>query len=199
LAGKANSISTIFTLDIYKKFFNTEASEKKLVYVGRVAILISMILAILISPFLGIDKKGGFQYIQEYTGFVSPGIFAIFILGFFWKRTTAIAALVAALLTFPLSLLFKFIPKWVDLSSLSGMGFSKLNADSGLYEIPFLDRMGFVFLIVSTIMIIMSLFGPKENEKGLEIDSSMFKPQGGFAIGAVIVFGILSALYIVFW
>ncbi|HWA34629.1 MAG TPA: sodium/solute symporter, partial [Cyclobacteriaceae bacterium] len=94
LAGKANSISTIFTLDIYKKFFNTQASEKTLVYTGRIAIVISMILAVLISPFLGIDKKGGFQYIQEYTGFVSPGIFAIFILGFFWKRTTATAALV---------------------------------------------------------------------------------------------------------
>ncbi len=73
-------------------------------------IIVAMILAILISPFLGIDKKGGFQYIQEYTGFVSPGIFAIFILGFFWKRTTATAALVAAVIVFPLSLFLKFLP-----------------------------------------------------------------------------------------
>ncbi len=199
LAGKANSISTIFTLDIYKKFFNTNASEKNLVYTGRVAIVIAMIIAVLISPFLGIDKKGGFQYIQEYTGFVSPGIFAIFILGFFWKRTTALAALVAALITFPLSLFLKFLPKWADLSPLSSLGFSSLNAESGLYEIPFLDRMGFVFLICFAIMVLLSLLGPKENPKGLEVDSSMFKPKGGFAIGAVIVFGILAALYIVFW
>src|SRR5258707_744297 len=199
LAGKANSISTIFTLDIYRKFFNTAASEKQLVYVGRATVLVAIIIAIVISPFLGIDKKGGFQYIQEYTGFVSPGIFAIFILGFFWKRTTATAALVAAVLTFPLSIILKFLPKWMDLSSLSAIGFSKVSAESGLYEIPFLDRMGFVFLIVSMLMIIISLMGPKENEKGLEIDSSMFKPHGAFAVGAVIVFGILSALYIVFW
>ncbi len=77
LAGKANSISTIFTLDIYKKFFNTAASEKQLVYVGRATVMVAIIIAIIISPFLGIDKKGGFQFIQEYTGFVSPGIFAI--------------------------------------------------------------------------------------------------------------------------
>ncbi len=199
LAGKANSISTIFTLDIYKKFFNTGASEKNLVFTGRIAILVAMILAIIISPFLGIDKKGGFQYIQEYTGFVSPGIFAIFILGFFWKRATATAALVTAVITFPLSLLLKFLPKWIDLSGLSGMGFSIYSGESGLYEIPFLDRMGFVFIVCVTIMVSLSLLGPKENEKGLEIDATMFKPQGGFAIGAVIVFGILAALYTVFW
>ena len=199
LAGKANSISTIFTLDIYKKFFNTGASEKNLVFTGRIAILVAMVLAIIISPFLGIDKKGGFQYIQEYTGFVSPGIFAIFILGFFWKRATATAALVTAVITFPLSLLLKFLPKWVDLSGLSGLGFSVHSGESGLYEIPFLDRMGFVFLVCVTIMVSLSLLGPKENEKGLEIDATMFKPQGGFAIGAVIVFGILAALYTIFW
>jgi solute:Na+ symporter, SSS family len=201
LAGKANSISTIFTLDIYKKFFNTSASEKHQVYVGKITIVVAMALAILISPFLGIDKKGGFQYIQEYTGFVSPGIFAIFILGFFWKRTTALSALVAAVVVFPLSILFKFLPKVADLSGLSSMGFSVLNNESGLYEIPFLDRMGFVFLIVVALMVIISLVIPKtkDESKGLEIDSTMFKPTGGFAVGVVIICGILSALYIIFW
>src|SRR6266850_4480675 len=201
LAGKANSISTIFTLDIYKKFFNTEASEKQLVYVGRATVLVAIIIAIVISPFLGIDKKGGFQFIQEYTGFVSPGIFAIFVLGFFWKRTTAAAALVTAVITFPLSLLFKTLPRLMDLSFLSSTGFSSLSAESGLYEIPFLDRMGFVFLICALLMIVISLLDPKskDNPKGLEIDASMFRPQGAFAVGAVIVFGILAALYIAFW
>jgi solute:Na+ symporter, SSS family len=201
LAGKANSISTIFTLDIYKKFFNTGASEKQLVYVGRLVVVAAILIAIFISPFMGIDKKGGFQYIQEYTGFVSPGIFAIFILGFFWKRTTATAALVTAIITFPLSVFFKFLPKWTDLSSLHGMGFSARNSDTGLYEIPFLDRMGFVFLICAGLMIVISLLDPsgKKNPKGLEIDSTMFAPKGGFAVGAAIVVGMLSALYIIFW
>lgn len=201
LAGKANSISTIFTLDIYKKFFKQDASEQHMVVVGRIAIVISMLLAGLIAPFMGIDKKGGFQYIQEYTGFVSPGIFAIFILGFFWKRTTAKAALVAAIITFPLSLLFKFLPDMVDLSLLSKYGFAALNPESAVFEIPFIDRMGFVFLIVVAVMVIISLADPasKNNPKGLEIDSTMFKPHGVFAIGAAVVCVILAVLYYVFW
>jgi SSS family solute:Na+ symporter len=201
LAGKANSISTIFTLDIYKKYFNTAASEKQLVYVGRITIFISMVLAMVIAPFMGIDKKGGFQYIQEYTGFVSPGIFAIFILGFFWKRTTATAALVGAIITFPLSLMLKFMPRWVDLQFLTDYGFSVLNPESALFEIPFIDRMGFVFIIVVALMVLITLADKKSknNPKGLEIDASMFKPKGGFAIGAALVVGILAALYIVFW
>jgi SSS family solute:Na+ symporter len=201
LAGKANSISTIFTLDIYKKYFNPNANEKQLVFTGRVAVVVSMLLAGLIAPFMGIDKKGGFQYIQEYTGFVSPGIFAIFILGFFWKRTTANAALAAAILTFPLSILLKFIPSVTDLSAFSGYGLAALNSDSGVYEIPFLDRMGIVFLCCVLVMVVISLLDPKgkNNPQGLEVDASMFKPNQSFAIGAFIVIGILSALYIVFW
>jgi SSS family solute:Na+ symporter len=201
LAGKANSISTIFTLDIYKKFINTNATEKQLVYTGRIAILVAMFLAMVISPFMGIDKKGGFQYIQEYTGFVSPGIFAIFILGFFWKRTTAKAALVAAIITFPLSVLLKALPTMTDLSWLAEYGFAARNPESAIFEIPFIDRMGFVFLIVAAIMVIISIADPagKNNPKGLEIDAKMFKPHGGFAVGAVIVLGVISALYLYFW
>ena len=80
LAGKANSIATIFTLDIYKKIIQPAASEKKLVYIGKLTVIVAVLIAVLIAPLMGIDKKGGFQYIQEYTGFVSPGIFAMFIL-----------------------------------------------------------------------------------------------------------------------
>jgi len=201
LAGKANSISTIFTLDIYKKFIRPDASEKQLVNVGRITIVAAVLIAGIISPFLGIDKKGGFEFIQEYTGFLSPGIFAIFFLGFFWKRATSSAALSAALITFPLSLLLKALPTFADLKWLSAFGFSALNAESNRYEIPFLDRMGFVFLICVVIMAIVSLLDPKSknNPQGLEVDSSMFKTRTGFAIGAIIVCGILSALYIRFW
>src|SRR5690606_24248927 len=85
LAGKANSIATIFALDIYRRLSDKQVSERKMVRVGKLTVILSMLIAVVIAPFLGIDKKGGFQYIQEYTGFVSPGIFAMFILGFFWK------------------------------------------------------------------------------------------------------------------
>ncbi len=200
LAGKANSIATIFTLDIYKKVLKTDASEKNLVIVGKIAIIGSMVLGVLIAPHLGIDKKGGFQYIQEYTGFVSPGIFAMFILGFFWKRTTSNAALFATIGGFGLSLLLKFLPGMVDLSFLSHVGFSVKNA-VGVYEIPFIDRMGFVFLFCIIGMYIISMFENRNgvNPKGLEIDSKMFKTTTGFAVGALLIIGLLVALYTIYW
>ena len=200
LAGKANSIATIFTLDIYKKVLKTDASEKNLVFTGKIAVVVAMVLGVLIAPHLGIDKKGGFQYIQEYTGFVSPGIFAMFILGFFWKRATSNAALFATIGGFGLSLLLKFLPGWTDLSWLSGMGFSVKNA-VGIYEIPFLDRMGFVFVFCIIGMVIISLFENKNgvNPKGLEIDSKMFKTSTSFAVGALIIIGLLVALYGIYW
>ncbi len=150
--------------------------------VGRITIVAAVLIAGIISPFLGIDKKGGFEFIQEYTGFLSPGIFAIFFLGFFWKRTTSSAALTAALITFPLSLLLKALPTFADLKSLSSMGFSAFNTESQRYEIPFLDRMGFVFLICVFMMVVVSLVDPKSknNPQGLEVDSSMFKTRTGF-------------------
>jgi SSS family solute:Na+ symporter len=200
LAGKANSIATIFTLDIYKKVLKTDASEKNLVFTGKIAVVVAMVLGVIIAPHLGIDKKGGFQYIQEYTGFVSPGIFAMFILGFFWKRATSNAALFATIGGFGLSLLLKFLPGWTDLSWLSGMGFSVKNA-VGIYEIPFLDRMGFVFVFCIIGMVIISLFENKNgvNPKGLEIDSKMFKTTTSFAVGALIIIGLLVALYGIYW
>ena len=200
LAGKANSISTIFTLDIYKKVINKDADEKQLVSIGRTAIIVSLILAVIISPFMGIDKKGGFEFIQEYTGFLSPGIFAMFILGFFWKRTTANAALFATLGGFIMSCIFKALPNIMDLSGLANLGFAAVN-DKGVYEIPFIDRMGFVFVLCVIGMVIISLSDEKSknNPKGLEIDASMFKMSNGFTAGALIVLGILAALYTIFW
>jgi len=204
LAGKANSIATIFTLDIYKKAIKKEATEKNLVVVGKVTIIAAMLLGVFIAPHLGIDKKGGFQFIQEYTGFFSPGIFAMFILGFFWKKTTSNAALFATLGGFSLSVLLKKLPLFVNLEFLQRFGFSKLvKQDSGamLYEIPFLDRMGFVFLFCIIGMFIISMIensrGLKTN--GLEVDASMFKTTRGFAVGALLIIGILVALYTIYW
>jgi solute:Na+ symporter, SSS family len=198
LAGKANSIATIFTLDIYKKAFNTNASETHQVWVGKITVIVSMILAVVIAPFLGIEK-GGFKYIQEYTGFVSPGIFAMFIMGFFWKKTTSNAALFATIGGFLLSVFFKFLPDFMDLSFLEPMGFAKLK--DGVYQIPFLDRMGFVFLICFIGMIIISMIESKgkDNPKGLEIDRSMFKPTQGFIVGSCLITGIIVALYTIYW
>lgn len=200
LAGKANSIATIFSLDVYKKIFNTEASEKKLVNVGKTTIIVSMLLAIVISPYLGIDKKGGFQYIQEYTGFVSPGIFAMFILGFFWKKATSSAAMFATVGGFILSVIFKFLPNIMDLSFLAPLGFAVRNPE-GVYEIPFLDRMAFVFVICIAAMFLISIAENKRGvkPKGLEVDTTMFKVHTGFAVGSLLVVGVVAALYLLFW
>jgi solute:Na+ symporter, SSS family len=200
LAGKANSISTIFTLDIYKKRLRPNADENKMVWIGKATVIIAMILAVIIAPLMGIDKKGGFQYIQEYTGFVSPGIFAMFILGFFWKKATSNAALFATVGGFAFSLLFKFLPRFADLSFLQPIGFAQANSD-GVFEVPFLDRMGFVFLICVVGMAFISIIENKRGVKtnGLEIDAKMFKMSPSFTVGALIVAGVLAALYTVYW
>ena len=204
LAGKANSIATIFTLDIYKKAINENASEKRLVSLGKITVIVSMMIAIVMALALGEklmgEGKQGFQYIQEYTGFFSPGIFAMFILGFFWKRTTSNAALFATIGGFIMSIILKFLPSWADLSFLQAYGFSKLNA-GGLYEIPFIDRMMFVFLFCILGMFIISKYENSKGivPKGLIVDKEMFKMSKGFAIGSIIVCVILTVLYTVFW
>ncbi|HEY5326674.1 MAG TPA: sodium/sugar symporter [Mucilaginibacter sp.] len=204
LAGKANSIATIFTLDIYRKV-NKKAVDHKLLVVGRITVVAAMIIGIIISPFLGIDKKGGFQFIQEYTGFFSPGIFAMFLLGFFWKKTTSNAALFATVGGFVMSVVFKLMPLFANLEPLKNFGFSTLvlqkDGVTKLYEIPFLDRMGIVFVICLIGMYIISMI---ENASGkrvnsLEVDTKMFRTSTGFAVGALIITGILAALYTVFW
>lgn len=200
LAGKANSIATIFTLDIYKEKINVIADEKKLVNIGKLTIITAMIIAVVVAPFLGIDKKGGFQYIQEYTGFVSPGVFAMFILGFFWKKTTSNAALFATIGGFIMSILFKFMPAVIDLSFLHSVGFAVPNAD-GVYEIPFIDRMGFVFALCVIGMYFISIYENKKGLKpnGLEVDKTMFRMSPSFTVGMLVILSLLAALYTLFW
>ena len=185
LAGKANSISTIFSLDIYKKYFNKEASERKMVLVGRWVVVIAMVIAGIVTPALkSLDQA--YQFIQEYVGFISPGVLAIFLLGFFWKRTTAPAAMAGALLTIPISTVLKFLPVW------TGGSFP---------DFAFLNRMVITFVTIVVVMIAMSLINPKkENDTHvIEVDTSMFKITPGFAFGSIIILGILAALYTVFW
>lgn len=185
LAGKSNSIATIFTLDIYKKYINTTASEKRLVSVGRWSVVVASLIAIVVAPALrSFDQV--YQFIQEYVGFISPGVFAIFLLGFFWKKTTSRAALCAALATIPLSVFLKFLPTltngWIE-------------------AMPFLNRMSWVFIIIVLLMVIVTLTDPKSknNPQGLEIDGSMFKVTPAFAVSSIVICGILAALYTVFW
>ena len=182
LAGKANSISTIFTLDIFKNYIGKNADEKTLVRIGRLVVVIAMILAIVVSPYMGIDKKGGFQFIQEMTGLLSPGIFASFIMGFFWKRTNSAGALFAIVGGFLIALAMhnNYLP-FMDWTT-----------------VPFLDRMGLVFLICVVVMFVLGISMPDER-KGLAIDTTMFIPHRGFTIGAVVVLLIIAVLYNTFW
>jgi solute:Na+ symporter, SSS family len=185
LAGKANSISTIFSLDIYKKYFNTEATERKLVLTGRWAVIISMVIAAIVAPALkSLDQA--YQFIQEYAGFFSPGVLAIFLLGMFWKKTTAPAGLAGALLTVPISTILKFLPSWTN---------------GAFPDYPFLDRMTITFCAIVIIMVAISLIKPKpaNDTHIIEMDKSMFKVSPGFIIGSFIICGILAALYTVFW
>lgn len=185
LAGKANSIATIFALDIYKKFFHPAASEKKLVLTGRWTVIFSMVIAALVAPALqNLDQA--YQFIQEYVGFISPGVLAIFLMGFFWKRATANAALTAALLTIPLSTLLKYLPYWTN---------------GAFPDYPFLDRMSIVFVFLMGLMVVMSLMDKrsKDQRQVIQVDSSMFRVSPAFAAGSVLILGILTALYTVFW
>ncbi len=179
LAGKCNSIATIFSLDIYKKFLNRESSEKQTVRTGRWAVLGAFAIALCITPQLR-QLEQAYQFIQEYSNYLTPGAFALFFLGMFWKRTTSTAAIVAAAISIPLAVAFKLIPST---------------------PIPFLHRTGWCFLILVAIMVVISLLDKKSahNPKGLELDKGMFKVSGSFAILSILICGILAALYTVFW
>ena len=185
LAGKANSISTIFSLDIYKKFIKKDASEKQLVGIGKWVVIAAMAIAAVIAPALkNLDQA--YQFIQEYVGFISPGVLAIFLLGFFWKRTTATAALTGTLLTIPISTVLKFLPVW------TGGAFP---------DYPFLDRMSITFVLIVIIMGVISLSKPAKDQAAhtIVIDPKQFAVSPAFIVGSVFIMGILAALYTVFW
>lgn len=185
LAGKANSISTIFSLDIYKKFFRKDASEKEIVNTGKWAVIVAMLLAGIVAPSLR-SLEQAYQFIQEYVGFISPGVLAIFLMGLFWKRTTTSAALAGTLLTIPVSTVLKFLPTWTN---------------GSFPDYPFLDRMTITFVLIIIVMVALSVLQPKkiEQPKVIEIDHKNFSVSFEFLTGSVIISGILVALYTVFW
>ena len=206
LAGKANSISTIFTLDIFKKYIKKDADEKKLVWTGRMAIIAAMIIALIFTwkDTLGIGGEGGFTFIQKYTGFISPGVFAMFILGMFWKRTTGTAALVGVILGFVLAVFFNnYAVNIFGRETFLYTAYEYQKMEGGVVktvtEIPFLINMGWSFFFTVATMILISFAGPKVNPKAFVSDKSMMKlkPQTLALIVAMLM--IIAALYVRFW
>jgi SSS family solute:Na+ symporter len=174
----SNSISTIFTMDIYRQLINPGASERKTVWVGRLAAVCAMLTAMIVAqPLLG-QLDQAFQYIQEFTGFFTPGIVAIFLLGFFWKKATATSALAAAISSAGLSILFKLF--WPAL--------------------PFMDRVGLVFLLCIAIAVVITLAsGAGKQAKAINLEGIEFETSGSFNMLAIGVCLILIALYATWW
>ncbi len=187
LASMLNSTSTIFTMDIYKQYINKNASDKTTVNVGRISAAIALIIASIMAPLLGgIDQA--FQFIQEYTGVVSPGILAVFLLGLFWKKTTNKGAIVGALASIPIAMYFKVAPKGWSTNSL-------------FVDIPFMDQMGYTAILTMVVIAGVSLFQNKgaEDKKGIDITKELFKTSPVFNIAAFAVMIILVALYALFY
>ena len=187
LASMLNSTSTIFTMDIYKQYINKNASDKATVNTGRISAGVALIIACITAPLLGgIDQA--FQFIQEYTGIVSPGILAVFILGLFWKKTTNKGAISGALASIPIAMYFKVAPKGWSTSSL-------------FVDVPFMDQMGYTFILTMIVIGFVSYLENKgkDDEKGIPLTKNLFKTSPKFNIGAFAVMIILVAMYSLFW
>lgn len=178
LASMLNSTSTIFTMDIYKPYINKQASEKNLVTVGRITAFSALIIAIVIAPVLG-NTSQIFQYIQEYTGLVSPGILAVFLMGLFWKKATNKAAIAGVLFSIVVALLLK----------------------TAVVDLPWMDQMFYTMLITMAIIagVSMTTSEAPDDPKGIELTASLFKTGPAFNISTYVILIILAALYAVFW
>ncbi|KQY55001.1 sodium/solute symporter [Lysobacter sp. Root494] len=178
LASKINSIATIFTLDFYAKGKAEGRDQAHLVRVGRIAAAAAVALAILTArPLLGSFDQA-FQYIQEYTGFFTPGIVVIFVLGLFWKRANEAGALAAAIGSFVLSIALKLA--WPAL--------------------PFIDRVGLVFLLALALAVAVSLLTPSgAGRDRIRTDDVGYGTPLSFNVAALAVAAILTALYAAYW
>lgn len=178
LASMLNSTATIFTMDIYKPYFNENANNKQLVTVGRIAVLAALILAVSVANSLGSIPQM-FQYIQEYTGLVSPGILGVFLMGLFWKKTSVKGAIAGILSSIPVALILKFLP----------------------ISMPFLDQMLYTLLITIIIIMGVSLRSGKldDDPKAIPLHGVNFITGKRFNISAYILLIILVILYTVFW
>ena len=177
LASMTNSISTIFTMDIYKGITSTR-SQEHYVKVGRISTVVALIIALFMAePLLGKFDQA-FQYIQEFTGLFTPGITVIFLLGMFWRGATATGALAAAVGSALLSLAFRL---WWP-------------------ELPFMDRIGLVFILCMVLMTVVSLISKTSNSNACaDISDINFSTDRSFNISAVVIVVILTAFYATWW
>ena len=191
LASMLNSTSTIFTMDIYKQFINPNASDKQTVKVGRLSAAAALVIGATMAPLLGgIDQA--FQFIQEYTGVVSPGILAVFMLGLFWKKTTNKGAIWGALTSIPIALYLKTGGKgWFDNTAMEAI-FPKL---------PWMDQMGLTALLTMAVIILVSWLENKgkDDSKAIDLNKGIFKTSPMFNIGAFATLIILTVVYTLFW
>jgi solute:Na+ symporter, SSS family len=195
LGSKVNSIATIFTMDVFKTF-NKQASEKKLVVTGRITAIASLVIAVLVArPLLG-GFDQAFQYIQEFSGFFTPGICVIFLLGLFWKRATELGAIVAAVGSVGLSILYKFAGNLAPL--VSDHNLAHTLADMG--QVPFMNRMGYIFLICAGLAIVASMMQrPKPENVTVDVTHVDYSTTKSFKIASGAIIAILIALYATWW
>ncbi|MGB2397335.1 MAG: sodium:solute symporter family transporter, partial [Flavobacteriaceae bacterium] len=191
LASMLNSTATIFTMDIYKQLIHKNATDRKIVNVGRLSALVALIIATIMAPLLGgIDQA--FQFIQEYTGIVSPGILAVFVLGLFWKKTSNKGAIYGALASIPIALFFKIGPKgWMAGTSLEAI----------FPSLPFLDQMGITAVLSMVVIAFVSIRENKHqiDAKGIVLDKEIFKTTPVFNVGAFALMILLAGVYAFFW
>ena len=191
LASMLNSTATIFTMDIYKQLINKNASESKTVNVGRLSALVALIIATIMAPLLGgIDQA--FQFIQEYTGIVSPGILSVFVLGLFWKKTSNKGAVYGALASIPIALFFKVGPKgWLANSPV----------EEFFPTLPFLDQMGLTAILSMIVIAIVSIKENKisDDKKAIKLDKGIFDTSSNYNVGSFILMIVLAFLYSFFW
>ncbi len=186
LASMINSTSTIFTMDIYRSLFRPKATNKQMVRVGRLTGLVALVIAMVLAPQLG-SLGQVFQFIQEYTGVVSPGILAAFLMGLFYKKATNNAAIWGVILSIPIAMYFKIAPNgWSDASVF--------------VDIPFMQQMLLTTLLsIGVIVGISAAEGKGNDPKGINLTSNLFATSPSFNIGAMIVVIITAFLYAFFW
>lgn len=191
LASMLNSTATIFTMDIYKQLIHPNANEKQTVKIGRISAFTALVIATTMAPLLGgIDQA--FQFIQEYTGIVSPGILAVFVMGLFWKKTSNKGAIYGALTSIPIALFFKIGPKgWLAGSAL----------ESFFPSLPFIDQMGLTAILSMAVIIAVSLREnhQKDDQKAIPLEEGIFATSKTFNVGAFALMLLLAGLYAFFW
>jgi solute:Na+ symporter, SSS family len=178
LSSMANSVSTIFTMDIYKQLIRPNASDKSLVFVGRASGVLAMVVAVILAePFVGKSEQA-FQFIQQFTGFFTPGIVVIFLFGFFWKKATSHSALAAGVSS-------------VMFSAIGYFFFA---------QVPFLDRMALIFVLCVIVAALVTFIeGAKDQPKAIDLNDVDFSTSKGFNASALGIICILVTVYTLWW